>query len=453
MSLNSNKITPHPPGSLREILFISAPLILTLLSSSCSILVDRMFLLYYSIQDYSACVQASSWILSFVGFFASLGGITKVFVARYFSKNVLQLVGSPVWQAIWIQLCFSVIILPPLYIYGTPIIFGDDALGSSYFHIVLMFSTVFGIAHALGGFFTAIGQTKTILYSVIVANVVNIVLDYALIFGIPNIVDSLGITGAAIGTAASYLIQAVILFSCFAGEHYNRIYFTRQFHLSLPLAKECLRLGLGYATVILCEMLGFAMFYQLMDRIGLVHITISGICQTCIFLFYCILDGSFSGATALYSFYRARSDKETMLKVLKMCLYMQLLFISIYIFLFFVPTDTLIDVMFKTTKKQITIDSYFKISLHNCIILAFAYLVIDACKIPLAAALLAEKKILFLGIVSSFAVWIISFSPLLVIYILNHTINITVAWIFHVMSPLSCLIAYFVYYKQIYNKI
>ena len=59
----------------------------------------------------------------------------------------------------------------------------------------------------------ASGDTRTPLVAASVANVVNLVVSAALIFGVGPI-PALGVTGAAIGSAIAFTLQALLLWRC-----------------------------------------------------------------------------------------------------------------------------------------------------------------------------------------------------------------------------------------------
>lgn len=81
--------------------------------------------------------------------------------------------------------------------------------GETYLSIISLTFPVIFIEFALYSSLNASGDTKTPLKIVVVANVINTVLAYTLIFGKFGF-PALGIKGAAIATAISYYISFVL---------------------------------------------------------------------------------------------------------------------------------------------------------------------------------------------------------------------------------------------------
>ena len=111
------------------------------------------------------------------------------------------------------------------------------------------------------GFFGAVNQTKYVMYSGVLSNLVNILLNWILIFGKFGL-PALGIRGAALGTALSFLISFLFLLIIMLKRHYIRQY--RLFHfdrLQAVIQKDLLKIALppGIQNVIA---LAIFMVYQ-----------------------------------------------------------------------------------------------------------------------------------------------------------------------------------------------
>ncbi|MBN2051434.1 MAG: MATE family efflux transporter [Spirochaetales bacterium] len=118
-----------------------------------------------------------------------------------------------------------------------------------------------GVFFVLQGFFSAVNKTSYVMYSGILSNLVNIALNWVLIFGHLGF-PALGIRGAALGTALSSLVSMVYLCWILVFRGYNKRYRLFTFrHLSGILQKDIVRVALfpGIQNVVA---LAIFMIYQ-----------------------------------------------------------------------------------------------------------------------------------------------------------------------------------------------
>jgi len=85
-------------------------------------------------------------------------------------------------------------------------------LGSEYLSIVMGVSLFIFIYFASTGIIRGIGDTRTPMFLMGLGNIVNIVFNYFLIFGI-GVFPRLEIKGAAIATAGAYVLDAILIFT------------------------------------------------------------------------------------------------------------------------------------------------------------------------------------------------------------------------------------------------
>src|SRR5438105_2097332 len=100
MTRSSYQLTRFPIGTLREIITVSWPLILGLLSGSLMMFADRLFLANYSLGALSASATGgmASILLSILPMV--IAGMSEVFVGRLNGKEAKKDIGESVWQMI-----------------------------------------------------------------------------------------------------------------------------------------------------------------------------------------------------------------------------------------------------------------------------------------------------------------------------------------------------------------
>ncbi|AHC15726.1 MATE family efflux transporter [Salinispira pacifica] len=118
-----------------------------------------------------------------------------------------------------------------------------------------------GIFFAVQGFFSAINKTSYVMWSGILSNVLNIILNYIFIFGKFGL-PAMGIRGAALGTVLAFSFAAVFLIVVVLTRGYRTEYRLFSFrHLSTRLQKDIVRVALPPAVQNIIA-LGIFMTYQ-----------------------------------------------------------------------------------------------------------------------------------------------------------------------------------------------
>lgn len=300
-NVQEKKLTRYPSGSLRELWTISFPLMLSLMSGSCMIFIDRLLLARFSIDALNACVNAT--VIAAALQFASLttAAIAEVFVGQYNGAGQYKKIGEPVWQMIWFSI-LSAIFFIPLGLFAGPLFFFDPMfahLEIAYFKWLMYFGPIFCLSAALSSFYIGRGSVNFVTAIVILANLLNVVLDLLLIFGFEPFVPSLGIAGAAIATGISQSVQCIILFFGFMLPKYRIQFGTSNWAFNKSCFVQCLKIGLPNSIAHTLEILAWAVFFRMMTMVGDEHITVVAICQSIFMLFAFIAEGVSKGSTAI----------------------------------------------------------------------------------------------------------------------------------------------------------
>ena len=108
--------------------------------------------------------------------------------------------------------------------------------GVAYQKTLMYFAFFQPIRIALTAFFVGQEKTKIITFAPAVGVMLNIILDYLLIYGVKNVIPAMGCREAAIATVAAEFIQVMILAAVFFNRKNRNIYKTfenRRFNAGL----------------------------------------------------------------------------------------------------------------------------------------------------------------------------------------------------------------------------
>lgn len=404
-------LTKHREGSMRELWTLSFPLMLSSFSVLVMVFSDRWFLAHYSPEAHNAAVAATTFGWGFIFGWMCLAGISEVFVAQYHGAGVRHKAGSPVWQMIWLSVVSWVFFLP-LSFWGPELFFGaglEAALERDYFSIMLLFGPFYAFYAALCGFFIGQGKTRLITTVVVLANFFNILMDWILIFGIEGWVPSYGVKGAAIATSLATLFQGLALCIVFLKKKNREECGTSEYKLNFTMMKECIKVGLPTAIFIVAEILAFGCYYMIMKEKGDHYITVAGISQSMIILFFFFCEGINKATTAIVGNMIGAGRSHLIPKVMKAGTILNALFL-IFVMTFFVFGTDLIVSQFLPLADPLFIEEIWH-SLQLTLIFYGFYIFLEGVRMQCSGVLTASGDTFFLLVAGASLVWLCMLLP------------------------------------------
>lgn len=312
----------YPQASLSELWHLSYPLIITMAAQVVMQFADRMFLAWYSHEALAACVPAGVLAMTFAAMFMGLASYTSVFISQYYAKKKYASVAISLWQGIFLAV-ISALVLAALTPVGAAVInaFGHDApvrvLELKYFGILNLFGGLAVINNALASFFSGRGKTKVPMWAAVVGNLVNIGLDYVMIFGKLGF-PVMGIEGAAwatvIGSGSITLIFCTLIF---AGKVRKEFKISRLAGFYKPVFSRLLRFGLPNGFGFLMDILSFTLFTFMIGNIDTLSLQASNVVMSMQPVVFTVILGLGIGIQILVSKYQGLKRPDLSVKVVK----------------------------------------------------------------------------------------------------------------------------------------
>ncbi len=269
-------------GGYRQFLVIAFPLILSTGALSVQHFVDRMFLSWYSPEAIAAAMPAGMLNFCIMSLFIGTAGYVNTFVAQYFGAGRKHRIGTAVWQGIYVSALGGLAVMglipfaEPIFrfVNHDPVI---QRLEVEYFIILCLGAGPMIASTALSGFFAGRGRTWPVMWVNILATGVNLVLDYALVFGRWGFPE-MGIRGAGVATVFSGIFSLLVFFPLVCRPLYDREYHTlKGWRPEKRLLLRLLRFGFPSGIQFFLDMAGFAIFILLVGRLGTVSLAATNI--------------------------------------------------------------------------------------------------------------------------------------------------------------------------------
>ncbi|MCH9654151.1 MAG: MATE family efflux transporter [Planctomycetes bacterium] len=279
MGASSHKSQPLEvePGSLRELANIAVPLVLSCGSLSVMHVVDRIFLTWWSTDAVAASLPAG--MIQWAAMSIAMGNATYVntFIAQYEGAGQKQRVSESFWQGIYLALIWGGILLigiplAPQIFYWIGHVPEVQSLEVDYFSIVCLGTGPALLSTVLSCFYTGRSKTMVVMWVNLSAVVLNIVLDYCLIFGAGPF-PAMGIKGAAIATVTANVSTMVFFILIMYLKHEAREYgLFNHYRWNRELFMRLLRYGFPNGMLYFVDIIGFTIFVVLVGRIGKVEL-------------------------------------------------------------------------------------------------------------------------------------------------------------------------------------
>jgi len=234
-------------GGVREMLAIAVPMVISNACDTVMVFTDRLFLSRLNPELMNASMGGGLTVFMMMSFFLGLTGYTTALSAQYLGARRKRLCAVVLTQAVIISLMAYPLILlcrPLGVILFEKMGVNQAQLGPQkvFFNILMLGVIISLLRNCLSSFFSGIGRTGVVMVATCAAMIINVVLNYVLIFGKFGF-PSLGIRGAAYATITAGVCGLMIL-----SVAYFRKNIRAEFHI-----KESLR----FDTIVFKKLLHF----------------------------------------------------------------------------------------------------------------------------------------------------------------------------------------------------
>lgn len=262
-----------PAGSLRELLHVAFPLVVSAGSLSLMNIVDRVFIARLSVDALAASMPAVmlNWTLISLPF--GVAGYTNAFVSQYEGAGRKDRVAAAIWQGLFIALLAG-LLLQPLVFFSAQIFsaMGHEShvaeLEAEYFNKLCPVALPTLLNCVLAAFFTARKRSLVVMWVNLFMTLMNVILCPLLIFGW-GAFQGLGIGGAALATVTAEFIGTFLFIYCLTPEARKHGYpFAATFRLDGELFKRTLRYGFPNGVQMLLDVGAFTVFIALIGKLG-----------------------------------------------------------------------------------------------------------------------------------------------------------------------------------------
>ncbi|MFQ6093671.1 MAG: MATE family efflux transporter [bacterium] len=260
----------------KRVLLLAYPAMVSMLSHTLLSLVDTAMVGRLGAESLAAVgIGAMVMYVVMSGFFAIDSG-SRAIVARYFGAGKFSNCGQIFQQALILSVLFGAAITAAgcffsedMYrlIRAEP---GVTSLGGEYLRLRLFGAAFIFAAFAFNGLFTGLGDTKTPMVVMVVANSLNVALNYTLIFGKLGF-PAMGVKGAALAT----VIARVSGFSIYLAVTLSKKSLRRfspygSFSLHRERMKQLIRVASPTSFEQVLEAAGFLAFTVIVTQLGTV---------------------------------------------------------------------------------------------------------------------------------------------------------------------------------------
>jgi len=239
--LSEGKISSH-------IISLSIPLIISNIFNTIFELIDAIFIGKLGASALAGVTIAGTVLFFLATFGGGLSVGTVALISRFTGAKEYNKANEVAFQSIIIGAIFSVIFGILGYIFASDILFllgaKGDVLTSGSFYIKILFSGIITMFFLFIGsaILRGSGDMKTPMFISIIATIINIILDWLLIFGNLGF-PCLGIKGGALATIIGRGIGGlIILIILFRGEH-NISLKKMKFKINFSIIYKIIKIG------------------------------------------------------------------------------------------------------------------------------------------------------------------------------------------------------------------
>lgn len=429
-------------GGIRELLVLALPMIISTACDGIMTFTDRLFLARIDSEQMNAAMSGAVTLQVIIFFFVGLTGYSTALVAQYFGAGEKRNASRAAFQAILVTLAAwpLIILLKPLtfYFFELMQIPGSQINYQIQYLNILVWGSLFGMMrYTLGCYFTGIGKTTIVMIATLTAMMVNVILDYILIFGKFGF-PAMGIRGAAIATISGAFSAMIILLIVYLGKANQRefaVWQTFRFHWGIM--KKLLYFGSPAGVEMFLNFLAFSVMIALFHSQGQVVATASTILFNWDLVSFIPLIGIEIAVTSLTGRYMGANQPEVAHHAAISAVKSGIFYSSVILILFVFIPETLVRV-FHPQMPSLVFDEAVPLAV-KMIRIAALYVLAEAVMIALVGALRGAGDTHFTMLASVIIHWINL--PILYLSLNVFRLSVSLSWLILVLFfLLFCLI-------------
>lgn len=443
----SYQLTKYPVGSKREFWALTWPLMLGMISTTLMMFVDRLFLARFHPTALNACASAGMAYLVFLVIPIAIVSVSEVLVGRLHGRGKFKDIGSASWQMVWFGVMLAPIFWVVAYLFpcflfsGT----GNEIHETAFFSTLMVFAPLQCIMIAIAGFFIGIGCVGIVTITAILGNLINILLDFILIFGI-GFIPAFGVIGAAAATGLSQVAQVIFLFSLFLSKKNRMTYQTDKMSLNKRYLLKGLKIGVPLGLGHCVETIAHFLFFRIVISVGFAQMTVVSIVQSLYILISFVIDAQSKGAGAIVANLLGADKKEPIRKVLRSAYTLHFYYFIILTALIWFFADDVLALFIHSSHREILITDQFIQTFMTALLFMGLYFLFDGFAWILMGFLTASGDTKFILFVSLIVQWLAYVLPTFVLIGIKQQ-GADVAWsIITFMSFLSFVCYFWRYY-------
>jgi MATE family multidrug resistance protein len=423
-SLNNGK------GSVAEMLAIALPMIVSTSCDGIMTFTDRLFLSRIGSEQMNAAMGGGVAMQMMMFFFIGLTGYTTAIVAQYYGARQKRMCTVAAFQAILVSIIAYpvILVMKPLALgYFNIMSVPEGQLGYqiTYFNIVI-YGVVIGILrNTLSCYFSGLGRTKIVMFAALLAMLVNVVLDYIMIFGKFG-VPAMGIKGAAIATVTgSFIGLLVLIFVYFGQKNRTEFHVMDSIRYSPKVMRKLLYFGYPAGLELFLNFLAFATVIFIFHSRGPVSATASTIMFNWDLVSFIPLLGIEIAVTSLVGRYMGAGDPDTAHKSAMSGIKTGIFYSIIVLFLFLLIPEALVRIFHPENSDEL-FEQVVPVA-KAMIRIAALYVLAEAVMVAIVGALRGAGDTHFTMMISVAAHW--TFVPVIYLLLKVWQFPIVIGWL------------------------
>ena len=440
----------HSPSGYKEVLILAIPLVITTSSGSLQSFIDRMFLSWFDSNALAATVPAFLVCFTLTSLFLGIASYVSVFVAQHYGAGQYRQIGAVTWQGFYI-LVLSLFAVVPAFVFMESLFraIGHDpaiqVMEVSYARIFILSIPLAIVSGALSGFFSGIGRTSVVMWSNLLITLVNIVLDYTLIFGNWGMPE-MGVAGAALASVIALAVGTLVQLWIFFAPEYRRRFKTHQNWLfNYSLFRRLLKFGFPVGIQFQLQSLAWTVFVLLIGRIGVTELTAHSIAMNVFIVALMPMAGMSIAVSVLVGHRLGGGDPESAERATLSAVHLAAVFFALAGLAMITRADWLIEPFAKGM--DLAMYQAAVPLVENLLRLAALYCIVESVSMVVAGALKGAGDTRFVAWVGISSMWLVLVLPTaLLVYIWGG--YLIWSWFFLMLNGFIACLVYWLRFRS-----